>query len=577
MENFVKQNPDSSNKEFEQLLMKDLSERKFTEGEIAKGKVSKIDDKFVFLDLGLKSEGAIPIEEFKLSKEFDKVKVGSEIDVLLERLESISGELVISREKARRMHTWKKMEKAFENKQEVQGQIISKCKGGFIVDVDSCLCFLPGSQIDIKPNKTMDHLMKQPQTFECVKLDKKRGNIVLSRRAIQERKRNESRDEILSKMKEGEIVNGTVKSVVDWGAFLDLDGIDALLHITDMSWSRVNKPSELVNIGQTIKVKIIKIENGKISVSVKALTPDPYIEAIKKYKVKGVYKGTISKVADYGAFAILESGLEGLIHQTELSWSKKNISARKVLSTSQQVDVEILEIDKEKRRISLSYKNTLPNPWKKMEKSCPVGSEFEGTVSLISDFGIFILVPNIEIQGMIHYKDLSWSENPEILSKYKKNQKVKCKVVEIDLAKEQIRCSVRALTKDPFDFFKGKKEKDIITVFVKDTTENGINVATLKNDNENSFITTIKRNQIAVEKEDMRPSRFSRGDRLDSMITEINFETRHVVLSIKALEVQMNKEALKKYGSLSSGSSLGDILNPLLGKVLKKKKPKSNK
>ena len=572
MENFVKQNPDSSNKEFEQLLMKDLSERKFTEGEIAKGKVSRIDDKFVFVDLGLKSEGAIPVEEFKLSKELDKVKVGSEIDVLLERLENISGELVISREKARKMRTWKKMEKAFENKQEVQGQIISKCKGGFIVDVDSCLCFLPGSQIDIRPNKTIDHLMKQPQTFECVKLDKKRGNIVLSRRAIQERKRNESRDEILSKLKENEIVEGTVKSVVDWGAFLDLDGIDALLHITDMSWSRVNKPSELVNVGQTLKVKITKIENGKVSVSVKALTPDPYIEAIKKYKAKGVYKATISKVADYGAFAILESGLEGLIHQTELSWGKKNISARKVLSTSQQVDVEILEIDKEKRRISLSYKNTLPNPWKKMGKSYPIGSEFEGTVSSISDFGIFILVPNIEIQGMIHYKDLSWSENPEVLSKYKKNQKVKCKVVDIDLAKEKLRCSVRALTKDPFDFFKGKKVKDIVTVFVKDTTENSINVSTLKND-ENSFATTIKRNQIAVEKEDARPSRFSRGDKIDAMIIEIDFEKRKIALSIKALEEQMNKEAVKKYGSQDSGASLGDIL----GKVLKKRKPKSKK
>ena len=572
MENFVKQNPDSSNKEFEQLLMKDLSERKFTEGEIAKGKVSRIDDKFVFVDLGLKSEGAIPVEEFKLSKELDKVKVGSEIDVLLERLENISGELVISREKARKMRTWKKMEKAFESKQEVQGQIISKCKGGFIVDVDSCLCFLPGSQIDIRPNKTIDHLMKQPQTFECVKLDKKRGNIVLSRRAIQERKRNESRDEILSKLKENEIVEGTVKSVVDWGAFLDLDGIDALLHITDMSWSRVNKPSELVNVGQTLKVKITKIENGKVSVSVKALTPDPYIEAIKKYKAKGVYKATISKVADYGAFAILESGLEGLIHQTELSWGKKNISARKVLSTSQQVDVEILEIDKEKRRISLSYKNTLPNPWKKMGKSYPIGSEFEGTVSSISDFGIFILVPNIEIQGMIHYKDLSWSENPEVLSKYKKNQKVKCKVVDIDLAKEKLRCSVRALTKDPFDFFKGKKVKDIVTVFVKDTTENSINVSTLKND-ENSFATTIKRNQIAVEKEDARPSRFSRGDKIDAMIIEIDFEKRKIALSIKALEEQMNKEAVKKYGSQDSGASLGDIL----GKVLKKRKPKSKK
>ena len=556
--------------------MKDLRERKFTEGEVAKGKVTRIDDKFVFIELGLKSEGAVPVEEFK--KELDKIKVGSEIDVLLERLENnISGELVISRQKAKKFHTWKKMEDAFNNKKEVHGEIISKCRGGYIVEIESCYCFLPGSQADIRTNKNIDHLMKAKQTFEVVKLDRHRGNVVVSRRAVQERHRNESRDEILSKLKVGDIVDGTCKSVLDWGCFLDLNGIDSLLHITDLSFSRVNHPSELISVGQTIKVKITKIENGKISVSTKALTTDPYVDAIKKYKVGGVYKATISKITDFGAFGVLEPGLEGLIHQTELSFLKKNISPRKVLSTSQQVDVEILEISKDKRRISLSYKNTLPNPFKKMEKSYPVGSTFEGTVSSISDFGIFVSVPKLEIQGMVHFRDLSWQENPEILSKYKKNQKVKCKVVEIDLAKEKLRCSVRALGIDPFDFFKGKKEKDITTVFVKDTTENGINVATLKNDNENSFITTIKRNQIAVEKEDARPSRFSRGDRLDSMITEINFETRHVVLSIKALEVQMNKEALKKYGSLSSGSSLGDILNPLLGKVLKKKKPKSKK
>ncbi len=572
MENFVKQNPDSSNKEFEQLLMKDLSERKFTEGEIAKGKVSKIDDKFIFIDLGLKSEGAIPIEEFKLSQELEKIKVGSEIDVLLERLENISGELVISREKARKMHTWKRMEKAFDNKEQVQGRIISKCRGGYVVDVDSCLCFLPGSQISIRPNATIDHLMKQPQTFECVKLDRKRGNIVLSRRAVEERKRNASRDEILSKLKVGDIVEGTCKSVLDWGCFLDLNGIDSLLHITDLSFSRVNHPSELISVGQTIKCKITKIENGKVSVSTKALTIDPYVDAIKKYKVGGVYKATISKITEFGAFGVLEPGLEGLIHSSELSFQKKNISPRKVLSTSQQVNVQILEISTSKRRISLSYKNTLPNPWKQMEKSYPVGSEFEGTISSITDFGIFITVPKIEIQGMIHYKDLSWQENPEVLSKYKKNTQIKCKVVEIDLKNEKLRCSVRELTKDPFDFFKGKKEKDIVTVFVKDTTENSINVSTLKND-ENSFVTTIKRNQIAVEKEDARPSRFSRGDKIDTMITSIDFATRSVVLSIKALEEQMNKEAVKKYGALGSGASLGDIL----GKVLKKKKPKSKK
>jgi len=573
MENFVKQNPDSSNKEFEQLLMKDLKERRFVEGEIAKGKVSRIDDKFIFIDLqpGGKSEGAIPVEEF--GKELDKIKVGSEIDVLLERLENISGELVISRQKAKKMHTWKKMEAAFNNKKEVHGEIISKCRGGYIVEIESCYCFLPGSQADIRTNKNIDHLMKAKQTFEVVKLDRHRANVVVSRRAVQERHRNESRDEILSKLKVGDIVEGTCKSVLDWGCFLDLSGIDSLLHITDLSFSRVNHPSELISVGQTVRCKITKIENGKVSVSTKALTIDPYVDAIKKYKVKGVYKATISKITEFGAFAVLEPGLEGLIHQSQLSFLKKNISPRKVLSTSQQINVEILEIDKAQRRISLSYKNTLNNPWKQAEKSYPVGSTFEGTVSSISDFGVFVSVPKLEIQGLIHFHDLSWQENPEILSKYKKNQKVKCKVIELDLAKEKLKCSVRELTKDPFDFFKGKKEKDIITVFVKDTTENSINVSTLKNDNENSFITTIKRNQIAVEKEDMRPSRFSRGDRIDAMITSISFATREVVLSIKALQEQMDKEAVKRWGSRDSGASLGDIL----GKVLKKKKPKSKK
>ena len=572
MENFIKQNPDNSNKEFEKLLAQDLSGRKFVEGEIAKGKISKIDDKFVFIDLGLKSEGAIPIEEFKLTKELDKVKVGSEIDVLLEKLENISGDLVISREKARKMRSWKRMEVAFEKKEEVQGQIISRCKGGFIVDVDSCLCFLPGSQIAINPIKSMDHLMKQPQTFECVKLDKKRGNIVLSRRAILERKRNESRDEIISKMKEGEIIEGTIKSVVEWGAFLDLNGIDALLHITDMSWSRVNKPSELVSVGQVITVKIIKIENGKVSVSVKAMSKDPYLDAIKKYKVGKIYQGTISKVTEYGAFAVLSEGLEGLIHSTELSWTKKNVSARKILSTSQKVDVEILEIDTEKRRISLSYKNTLPNPWKKLEKDYPVGKEVEVIVSSVSDFAVFVLTPNSEIEGMIHYKDLSWSENSENLSKYKKHQKIRCKIVEVDTKKEKLRCSVRSLTKDPFEFFKGRKMNDIVTVFVKDTSENGIKVSTVKNDNESSFITTIRKNLIAIEKEDARPFRFSRGDKIDAMIVELSYDKRKVSLSIKALEEKMNKELERKYGSQDSGASLGDIL----GKVLKRK-PKNKK
>ena len=315
MEEIIKLNKEKSNKEFEQLLSKDLVKRKFKEGEIATGIVEEIGKKFVFVDLGLKSSGAVPIEEFKLTKELDKIKIGAKIDVLLEKIENKFGEVVISREKARKAHSWKKMEKAFENKEEVKGNIISKCKGGFIVDVESCLCFLPGSQVDLKPLKNIDHLMKTPQSFECVKLDKKRGNIVLSRRSIMERIRDNDRDKIISKIKEGDIVQGTVKNLTDWGAFIDLDGVDALLHITDISWGRIGKPAELLSIGQSIKAKVIKIEEGskKISLGVKQLTEDPYIKTIDKYEVGKNYSATITKVQDYGCFAKLEDGLEGLI------------------------------------------------------------------------------------------------------------------------------------------------------------------------------------------------------------------------------------------------------------------------
>ena len=318
MEEIIKRNEDNtkSHKEFEKLLSQDMGNRKLKEGEIITGIVSSVGKKFVFVDISGKSEGAIPIEEFKLTKELDKIKVGTKIDVLLERIENKFGDIVISREKARKVRSWKKMEEAFEKKEEVKGIIISKCKGGFVVDVESCLCFLPGSQVDLKPLKNFDHLMRTPQTFECVKLDKKRGNIVLSRRSIMERIRDKDRSKIIAKIKEGDIVQGTIKNITEWGAFIDLNGVDALLHITDISWSRINKPSELLSIGQSIKVKIIKIEEGtnKISVGVKQLTEDPYAKTIDKYKIGKKYEAVVTKVQDYGCFARLEEGLEGLIH-----------------------------------------------------------------------------------------------------------------------------------------------------------------------------------------------------------------------------------------------------------------------
>jgi small subunit ribosomal protein S1 len=568
MEETIKQDKTASHKEFEKLLSQDLDNRKFKEGEITTAIVSQVGKKYIFVDLGLKSEGAIPIEEFKLSKEINKIEVGSKIDVLLEKIENKHGDVVVSREKARRASSWKKMEKSFEKQEEVQGVIISRCKGGFIVDVESCLCFLPGSQVDLKPLKRFDHLMKIPQKFLCVKLDKKRGNIVLSRRAIMEKIRDNDREKIISKIKEGDIVQGIVKNLTDWGAFIDLNGVDALLHITDISWGRINKPAELLSIGQSIKAKIIKIddETKKISLGVKQLTDDPYVKVINNYDIGKIYPATITKVQDYGCFAKLEDGLEGLIHQSELSWTKKNIHPGKVLSTSQKIEVQVLEKDTEKRRLSLSYKNTLMNPWEKFEKDYKINDQGEGVVKNITDFALFISISNSELVGMIHYKDISWNEKDSELANYKKNQLVKFKILEINQEKEKIRLGIKQLADDPFEFFMNKKVSDVVTVIVDSSSNAGIQVYA---GNKNQLI-TIKKNQLAKESENARPSRFAKGDKIDALITELDSEKRKVVLSIKALEEKQTKEAVKKYGSKDSGGVLGEILGPLFKKKKKK-------
>ena len=569
MEQILKQNKNKSHEEFEKLLSEDLGNRKFKEGEITTGTIEEIGKKFVFIDLGLKSSGAIPLEEFKLTKEIDKIEVGSKIDVLLERIENKHGEIVVSREKARRAKSWKKMEKSFENKEEVKGIIVSRVKGGFCVNVDSVLCFLPASQVDVRPLKNFDHLMKIPQTFECVKLDKKRGNIVLSRRAVIEKIRNKDKNKLIAKLKEGDVVQGICKNITDWGVFVDLNGVDALLHITDISWSRINRPSELLSLGQSIKVKITKIEpvNLKISVSIKHLTEDPYAKIINKYKIGKQYSAVVTKVQDYGCFAKLEEGLEGLIHQSELSWTKKNVHPGKILSPSQKIDVILLEKDNEKRRLSLSYKNTLPNPWSQFIKDHKVGDNFEGTVKNITDYGLFISIKNSEFDGLVHYKDLSWLEDESELEKYKKNQFVKFKILEINQENEKIRLGIKQLADDPFEFFEDKKVLDIITVVVNSSAQNGIYV----NVGKKNLSILIKKNQLAKEPENQRPARFVKGDKLDVIITELEKEKKKVVLSIKALEDKLTKQAIKKYGSKDSGGVLGDIFN---FRKLKTKKPK---
>ena len=564
----------SKTKEFETLLNEDFKKRDFKEGKIIKAVVSEIGKKHIFVETGLKSEGAIPIEEFKISKELENLKVGSKIDVYLEKIESYKGDIVVSREKAKRMGSWEKMTKAFENQKEVEGIITNKVKGGFIVNVESCLCFLPGSQVDTKPIKNMDTLMNVPQKFLCVKLDKARGNIVVSRKAVLSKTRDKELANILSKIKEGDIVNAQVKSILDWGAFLDLNGADALLHVTDLSYSRVDKPSSLLSVGQSIKCKVIKIdqETKRISCGIKQMHPDPYENLEKKYKVGKIYDGTVTKIVDYGAFVKLQEGLEGLVHQSSLSWTKKNIHPSKILSSSQKIKVKVIELDTEKRRISLSYKDTLENPWTSFIKKYPNGTTVNTKVKNIADFGLFVSIEDTEFDGMIHYKDISWQESEESLKKFKKSDTVKAKLLEIDAEKEKIRLGIKQLEKDPFEFFLKKENKDVVTATVKEVLKNGIKVSV---GNEKNLIITIKKNQLAKEIEDCRPEIFTRGNKIDCMIVDLDKDKRKVGLSIKELEKHNEKIAIEKYGK--DGSSSGAVLGDILGKVFKSKKKKEKK
>ena len=565
MEEIYKDLSSPKSKEFEKLLNTEFSKSQISEGKIADGTITKITNKLIFLELpGAKSEGTLDINEMKLLKEEGNLKVGSKISVLVVKLEDKKGDLIISREKAKKIKSWKQLEKAFENNEEVQGRIISKIKGGFVVDIQSSMCFLPGSQVDLKPQKNINHLMKEPLKFMIVKCDKIRGNIVVSRRAVLENIKNASKDEVLSKFNEGDIVEGTVKGITDYGVFFDLNGIDCMTHINECSWSRIGHPEELFTIGQKQKLKIIKIdtENKKISTSVKMLTPDPFNTKINNYKVGKIYPAEVRKITDYGVFLSLEEGLEGLCHQSELTHIKKNISAKKLLSLSQKIEVMIMEIDVKKRRISLSYKNTQPNPWKKFEKEFPVGSKVEGTIKNITEFALFININDFDLDGMIHYKDISYEESVEELEKYKKNDPITAKVLEHN--QEKIRLGLKQLLQDPIDYFKDKKEKDIITVIVLETLDNGIKV---KPDGCPMKI-LIKKNQIAINKEDQRTNRFNKGDKVDCMLLDLDLKKRKVSLSIKILEEEQTKEAIKRYGSVDSGRSLPFAELP---KTLKKK------
>ena len=565
-------NTNSSHQEFQNLLDQDFKDRKLKENEIIKAIVTEITKNFIVVDCKAKMEGMIPIEEFKNDEELEKLKVGSQIDVYLERIESFKGEIVVSRDKARKMKAWKKMEKVFETQEELTGYITGKVKGGFIATVEGLPCFMPSSQIDVRPLKRIDHLMNTPVKVIATRIDKNRGNVCVSRRAVLEKSKNKELTEALKNIKEGDIIDDAiVKATTDWGIFLDINGIDALLHVSDLSHGRVKKPSDLVTIGQKLKVKITKIDDktNRVSASIKALTEDPYDNIEKKYKVGETYSGEVTKIMDYGCFVKIEDGIEGLIHNSELDWTNRNVKPSSLVSVSQKINFKIVNIDKDTKRISLSYKAILENPWDKIRDK--VGQKVNIKINNITDKAIFAQITDNKLSGMLHYKEISYQENIDDLKKYKKNDVLDVKIIEIK--DDKIRFSKRALEKDPLEWFKDNNKKigDIITTRIHEVLKTGVKVAI---DKEKKLIVTIKRADLAKEATDARPEVFSQGNALDAKIIELDLEARKIKLSVKAAQIDEEKSLIAKFGkgATKSGATLKGIFEKAIGKKGNKEK-----
>jgi len=565
-------NTNSSHQEFQNSLDQDFKDRKLKENEIIKALVTEITKNFIVVDCKAKMEGMIPIEEFKNDEELEKLKVGSQIDVYLERIESFKGEIVVSRDKARKMKAWKKMEKVFETQEELTGYITGKVKGGFIATVEGLPCFMPSSQIDVRPLKRIDHLMNTPVKVIATRIDKNRGNVCVSRRAVLEKSKNKELTEALKNIKEGDIIDDAiVKATTDWGIFLDINGIDALLHVSDLSHGRVKKPSDLVTIGQKLKVKITKIDDktNRVSASIKALTEDPYDNIEKKYKVGETYSGEVTKIMDYGCFVKIEDGIEGLIHNSELDWTNRNVKPSSLVSASQKINFKIVNIDKDTKRISLSYKAVLENPWDKIRDK--VGQKVNIKINNITDKAIFAQITDNKLSGMLHYKEISYQENIDDLKKYKKNDVLDVKIIEIK--DDKIRFSKRALDKAPLEWFKDNNKKigDIITTRIHEVLKTGVKVAI---DKEKKLISTIKRADLAKETADARPEVFSQGNALDAKIIELDLEARKIKLSVKAAQIDEEKSLIAKFGkgATKSGATLKGIFEKAIGKKGNKEK-----
>jgi small subunit ribosomal protein S1 len=557
-----------SREDFAKLLEESFTQGSLQEGSVVKGTIVGIEKDLAVIDVGAKTEGRVPLREFTGPGRQNDLKVGDTVEVYLERVENALGEAVLSRDKARREESWGKLEKAFNSNEKVQGVIFNQVKGGFTVDLDGAVAFLPRSQVDIRPIRDVSPLMNQPQPFQILKMDRRRGNIVVSRRTVLEETRAEQRQELVQNLEEGQVIDGVVKNITDYGAFVDLGGIDGLLHVTDIAWRRVNHPTEVLNIGQQVKVKIIKInhETHRISLGMKQLQDDPWQGIEAKYPIGTRFKGRVTNITDYGAFVELEPGIEGLIHVSEMSWTKKNVHPGKIVSTSQEVDVQILEVDPVKRRISLGLKQTMRNPWEVFIEKYPPGSTIEGEVKNKTEFGLFLGLDG-DVDGMVHLSDLDWKRPGEqVIEEYKKGDKVRAKVLDVDVEKERISLGVKQLEGDPMDTAGDLKKGSVVTCEIIEVKEAGIDVKIAGTD----LTTFIKRAELARDRGEQRPERFAVGEKVDARVIQFDRRGHKVQVSIKALEVAEEKEAIAQYGSSDSGATLGDILGTALKRASEK-------
>ena len=549
---------------FAELLDQSFQEMTSIEGSVVTGTVLSIEKDMILIDVGLKSEGRVPIREFGNDEDEIKIKAGDNVEVFIERLEDANGQAILSREKARREESWVNLEKALEKQQRVNGVIFGKVKGGFTVDLEGATAFLPGSQVDIRPIKDLGVLMGTPQPFQILKMDRRRGNIVVSRRAVLEDSRAEARTELVANLEEGQVLQGVIKNITDYGAFVDLGGVDGLLHVTDISWKRINHPSEALQIGESVQVKVIKFndETQRISLGIKQLTEDPWLKVFERFPIGSKMSGVVTNITDYGSFVELEDGIEGLVHVSEMSWTKKNVHPGKIVSTSEKVEVMILEIDVQKRRISLGIKQCIDNPWEKYKTENKIGDTIEGEIRNITEFGLFVALSE-DIDGLVHLSDISWDGNgDELIKDFTKGTNVKAKILDIDIEKERISLGIKQLTEDLTSTALGNLTKgSIVTCTVSVISDKGLDVSV--GDNISGF---IKRSDLARERSDQKTARFGVGDKIDAMVTNIDKKLRKVSLSIKAKEIEEEKKVMEEYGSSDSGASLGDILGAALAK-----------